>query len=296
MTISEKQLLANRINALKGGVKTKEGKETVKYNALKHGLLAKEAVIPVGEDAETPEEYKAFLLDLLAEFKPEGHMELVLTKKIAGCCWILRRAYRYGVRLIGKALDNQIEDFSNKRGPGQVNEGIDDKTAQMEDEIENLQKGKADFLQLCKEDIHELIEEIRQHFMEIEEEILDFIGYWDGDETNLEEKVAALQRQTRRGSRYKRKMEIIKRLSDFPSKEEVWLLLRYEGGIEKQLYNAMSELERLQKMRSWGDIPVPSENTGVDEDTNEQDGFDSQDILEFIKDFVKKERGENGNG
>ena len=40
--LSEKQLKANRKNAQKGGVKTPEGKAIVKYNALKHGLLAKE--------------------------------------------------------------------------------------------------------------------------------------------------------------------------------------------------------------------------------------------------------------
>ena len=40
MTISKKQLEANKKNAPKGGVKTQEGKAIVKYNALKHGLLA----------------------------------------------------------------------------------------------------------------------------------------------------------------------------------------------------------------------------------------------------------------
>ncbi len=51
MTVSEKQLKANKKNAQKDGVKTPEGKAIVKYNALKHGLLAKEAVITVGEGA-----------------------------------------------------------------------------------------------------------------------------------------------------------------------------------------------------------------------------------------------------
>ncbi len=37
--ISQKQLEANKANAQKGGVKTEEGKQIVKYNALKHGLL-----------------------------------------------------------------------------------------------------------------------------------------------------------------------------------------------------------------------------------------------------------------
>jgi hypothetical protein len=42
MTVSQKQLEANKKNALVGGVKTPDGKAIAKYNALKHGLLAKE--------------------------------------------------------------------------------------------------------------------------------------------------------------------------------------------------------------------------------------------------------------
>ena len=53
MTVSSKQLEANRKNAQQGGVKTLEGKAIVKYNALKHGLLAKEVVITTGDGAES---------------------------------------------------------------------------------------------------------------------------------------------------------------------------------------------------------------------------------------------------
>ncbi len=59
MTISDKQLKANRKNAQKGGVKTQGGKAIVKYNALKHGLLAKEVVVTIGEGAENQEEFNA---------------------------------------------------------------------------------------------------------------------------------------------------------------------------------------------------------------------------------------------
>ena len=38
--ISDKQLEANRFNATKGGVKTGEGKNVVRFNARKHGILA----------------------------------------------------------------------------------------------------------------------------------------------------------------------------------------------------------------------------------------------------------------
>ncbi|MGA2070896.1 MAG: hypothetical protein ABSG97_06060 [Sedimentisphaerales bacterium] len=295
MTISEKQLQANRINALKGGVKTQEGEEIVRYNALKHGLLAKEAVVHVGEYAENPEEFKALLHDLMAKLKPVGHMELVLTKNIAVFYWQLRRAYRYEVQLIGKTSDNSIEDFSNKTEccnpePGQINEGIDNKTAHMKDDIENLQKGKADFLQLCKEDIHELIDEIRQNLVEVEEEIRDFLESCDEDEKNVEEKIAILERQTH-GLRYKRKRHIINILCGFPSKEELWLLLRYEGAIERHLYKAIKELEELQGIRSGDDIPLPLENEEVDEDTEDikrQNEFVLQHILRILNDSGAK--------
>ncbi|UCD52931.1 MAG: hypothetical protein JSW27_09885 [Phycisphaerales bacterium] len=51
MTVSQKQLEANRKNAKKGGVRTDEGKAIAKCNALKHGLSAREAVVTAGEGA-----------------------------------------------------------------------------------------------------------------------------------------------------------------------------------------------------------------------------------------------------
>jgi hypothetical protein len=49
---SEKKAEANRRNALKStGPKTPEGKDAVRLNALKHGLLSQEILLP-GEDEE----------------------------------------------------------------------------------------------------------------------------------------------------------------------------------------------------------------------------------------------------
>jgi hypothetical protein len=49
---SDKQIDANRQNALRStGPKTPEAKDVVRLNALKHGLLFKETLLP-GEDEE----------------------------------------------------------------------------------------------------------------------------------------------------------------------------------------------------------------------------------------------------
>jgi len=82
MTVSQKQLEANRQNAKKGGIKTAEGRAIAKFNALKHGLLAKEAVLTVGEGAEDPAEFEAVAQDLKRELKPQGVLEEVLVEKI----------------------------------------------------------------------------------------------------------------------------------------------------------------------------------------------------------------------
>jgi len=104
MTVSEKQLQANRENAQKGGVKTPEGKAIVKYNALKHGLLAKEVVITTGDGGENPEEFNALLQALQTQLKPEGTLEEMLVEKIAVAYWRLRRACKYEAGLIRENL------------------------------------------------------------------------------------------------------------------------------------------------------------------------------------------------
>jgi hypothetical protein len=94
MTVSEKQLEANKKNAQEGGVKTPQGKAIVKYNALKHGLLVKEIVITIGDGAENPEEFSALLEDLKTQLAPAGALEEMLAEKVAVAYWRLRKAYK----------------------------------------------------------------------------------------------------------------------------------------------------------------------------------------------------------
>jgi hypothetical protein len=54
---SEKQIQANRINALKGGVKTAEGKAAVRLNAVSHGFFSNSVLLP-GEDRHLLEELR----------------------------------------------------------------------------------------------------------------------------------------------------------------------------------------------------------------------------------------------
>ena len=109
---TEKQLAANRKNALKStGPKTPEGKAVAAQNALKHGLLAKNAVITEGEGAENQDEFDALLRDFIDQYNPADAIEEMLVEKIAVCCWRLSRANRYEVGVMRQQLDTLTDDY-----------------------------------------------------------------------------------------------------------------------------------------------------------------------------------------
>ena len=83
---SEKKAEANRRNALKStGPKTPEGKAAVRLNALRHGLLSQEILLP-GEDEEALRELGEHLR---AELQPVGELENLLVDRIITAYWRL---------------------------------------------------------------------------------------------------------------------------------------------------------------------------------------------------------------
>ena len=86
--VSKKQLVANKQNAKKGGVKTAEGKAVARLNALKHGLLSEEILLTgENEEALTGLEER-----LVAELQPKGELEGILVDRIVSSVWRLKRA------------------------------------------------------------------------------------------------------------------------------------------------------------------------------------------------------------
>lgn len=85
---TEKQIEANKQNAKLGGVKTEQGKTISKYNALKHGLLAKEILMK----DENENELLNLEKKLRNELGPATEIELILVDRIASNIWRLKRA------------------------------------------------------------------------------------------------------------------------------------------------------------------------------------------------------------
>ena len=298
MTVSERQLKANRENAKKGGVKTDEGKALVRTNALKHGLLAKEIVITAGEGAEDPAEFEQVLNELLGQLTPVGSVEEMLVEKIAASYWRLRRAYRFEVGFIRRELDNAtesyfaVEDWQGKKVHGKQEE-IEKKVAEEKESIEYWDNDKKELQQMFKkgtaleeivdwdmnwEDLQEKLETyLESKGLEIyveNPEIIHFLRKledWDDKriwKTLIEncglnvrehqEKLRELEAELAREKEKNRMgLQVKKQLAAVPAKDTLDRLLRYEAAIQRQFYKALTELERLQRLRLGDAVPPP---------------------------------------
>ena len=88
---SDRQARANRENARKStGPKTPEGKAVARLNAVKHGLLSQEVLLPGESEAALNELGKC----LRAELQPVGELENLLVEQIIAAVWRLRRLRR----------------------------------------------------------------------------------------------------------------------------------------------------------------------------------------------------------
>jgi len=97
---SDEQVAANRLNAQRStGPRTVAGKTKVSMNAMKHGLTARDSVLP----GENPDDFESFRAELLITLDPQEALEGALAENIVSCLWRLRRVpsfeallYKYG--------------------------------------------------------------------------------------------------------------------------------------------------------------------------------------------------------
>jgi hypothetical protein len=127
-TLTSAVIEANRKNALRStGPKTKEGKERVKYNAVKHGVLSD--AIALFKDYEEESVYQRILEALAEHLKPQGPVENMLVERMAVAHWRYRRLLKYEVsstRLNLMRLDGplsgwgRVEELVARLGPSET--------------------------------------------------------------------------------------------------------------------------------------------------------------------------------
>ena len=291
--VSQKSIAANRRNALRStGPRTLKGKKKVRWNAVKHGLLARSVVITSGEGEENAGEFCNLLNHLRRDLHPFGILEeILLVEKIAVCYWRLWRVIRSESGEIRGDLGSVTEKiylpkaFKFQRAK-QLQSPLpaSDLTSNsygLEFLLGLLRKFKeeADGTGYLSE---KSLEEMTQYFGHSEEGLATRCSALnpsapDGENSAGSGDEVDPTKNSRKGI-LKILNEERKKLEDrcsFTREEEFQQLeserarlslpnaaatdkiLRYEIAIERQLYRAMNQLERLQRQRSGEALPPP---------------------------------------
>jgi hypothetical protein len=196
---SDKQVQANRRNARKStGPKTPEGKAAVQHNALKHGLLSKEVLLP-GEDEQALRELGE---NLRAELQPVGELENLLVDRIVASHWRLRRLGRVEAGIFTWQLYGELAERARQEAESYVSTMAG---FYNDDHIRNPQK---------HEEALSKAKEMKAKQQDAETATLGQTFIRDADKANAFSKLS-----------------------------------RYETTIERSLYRALHELQRLQAAR-----------------------------------------------
>jgi hypothetical protein len=105
---TQAQITANRLNALKSkGPVTPEGKQAVRFNALKTGIDATQIIIR----GESPEEFEAFAAALRDTWKPADLVESAFVDRLIHNSWRLDRLRIAEAQIWDRAVADGAADF-----------------------------------------------------------------------------------------------------------------------------------------------------------------------------------------
>src|SRR5574340_30470 len=104
MMSSERKIRASRANGARSrGPVTPEGKRRASMNALRHGMLARCAVL----ENDSPEAFRAVVAQHIARLEPADGVELGIIEEMALAFWRMRRAWAVETRTLDHAVAAQ---------------------------------------------------------------------------------------------------------------------------------------------------------------------------------------------
>ena len=282
------KIKSNRVNALKStGPKTAAGIQRASRNSLKHGLLSKAIVISDGDSKENQEELDALLSELYADLQPNGKLEEMLVERIVVSYWRLRRAIRAETAEIQLNTDSATRRLKERLVSELLNElrlnrFLDDRlfptlsslqefTYALRDTIDEIASDR----EICSETQGKLLNslyaentvELTKSMQEILWHIHDVnkysnwprskygkecrnaaIGYFEELDENARIKLREMEAQASQRPEHLHEQFLSR--GSLPNENGMDKILRYETAIERQLYRAIAELERLQNRRT----------------------------------------------
>jgi hypothetical protein len=288
---SPKQLAANRRNAQQStGPKTLEGRAISKMNALKHGLLAQTVVVRGHQLKESRNEFKKLCQEFYADLNPAGPLEEMLVGQIVTATWRLRRARTAESGEIALSVDGgwwQREKHNPLTlllalPPNPFSEGL---VTKLEQSVWGCR-----YLLHCLNDVRQAVDrdgELTEVALnDFQKSLRDQARGWGDKLTQFRAWLAANPEKLEpEALRARHHAEVLKYLDRnirdqefrldrheeredteeqarqaaavLPSDAALDKILRYEAALERQLYRAMNQLERLQRRRQGENIPAP---------------------------------------
>ena len=282
-TQTSKKIDSNRKNARKStGPRSEQGKKVSRWNALKHGLLAKEVVIRNGKRKETSAGIKFLLGQLSESLEPRGILEEMLVEEIAVSYWRWRRALRCEA--------GEITAAQNIPPNGEGGPGIEALSANEEYERTDS-KGVQERINV----LERLSQEVGKDGM-FSKELEVQLNLWFGPESafvrclclyndaarNAKKKaeetgdrgvfegckgtlLQTIDHEREVSEKVKRQVQAKEELEreaktatlNLPSDNASGRIIRYETTIERQMHRAMEQLGRLQRERKREPTPPP---------------------------------------
>jgi hypothetical protein len=279
---SQKQIEANRQNAQQStGPKTTEGKAIAKLNAIKHGILSEAVLITKGGGQERKEIYLALSNGLRDYFQPQGTMEETLVEQIMVTLWRKRRVLRYELGCLRKQLDDcrksvEDPDEDDDESPRLPKSACERLTAakkrltghQQEKQYlqegydilsdEEVEKWMDSYFRLAEkrgieaEEPHQVRDKLKAEGLTEDQIRQALTEVHDAAIQEAQAEIKALEPQAAL------ELEREALLASLP--EHGWQLdkiIRYEASLDRQLYKAINQLERLQRRRKGEDLPAP---------------------------------------
>ena len=281
--MSLKQIVANQANARKStGPKTPEGRAVSKLNALKHGILSKEVLVSGVNIKESRHELTKLHQRFWDELKPVGPVEEMLVDQIVTAHWRLRRALTAESGAIELSVDWQRKT-SNLKLTTLRWEMQEEPALGMRDSafgnsfMANQLRRVRPTVEAAGELTEAAISEVKfrgkpyrltQELEELRQKVQlnpDGLSAEALRQKRKEEVLAHLDREIRHLSRAESRCEERERKEEeahqmaavLPSVEVLEKIQRYETKLERQMFRAMAQLERLQRMRQGEAVPAP---------------------------------------
>jgi len=286
MAVTPQKLEANRRNAQKStGPKTENGKAASKLNALKHGLLAQTVVVRGYQIKESTNEFKKLCREFYADLNPVGPLEEMLVNQIVTATWRLRRARTAESGEIALSVDDghwkrthqhpalicmEWEIFGD---PAHSMRGSALGSRLMENQLKAVRASVEKEGELTEaaiqsvvvqgkpygltEDLEKLRSRLQQNPEGLEPAVLrakqkeQALAY-------INKELSLLSWRKSKCEEHEQKEEEARQFAaTLPSAGVLEKILRYETALERQLFRAMNQLERLQRRRQGENIPAP---------------------------------------